>query len=261
MCTSHRALAQRAMAAGAADFVPKPADCSTDFESFRKTLTAAAQSALNLPWIVCDGKVLRLKKEPMKKKSSDKLIVIGGSAGSTEALPKLLKSFTPDMPPVAATLHMPKGYTDIYAKRLDSELEIDVKEAQNGMRLKCGTAVIAQGALHMRIREDSDGFYISEAEGEKISGHCPSVDALFSSAAKVRAKNIIAVILTGMGSDGAKGLLRLKKAGAYTIGQDEKTSLVYGMPKAAYEIGAVDRQCALGDIADEIRRRLKEMQK
>jgi two-component system chemotaxis response regulator CheB len=258
ICTSHRTLAQPAMSAGAADFIPKPADYAKDFEKFRQTLTDAVKNAVNLPCVVCDGKTYRLKKSDAEKKQADRLILIGGSAGSTEALPEILKDFTPDMPPVAATLHMPEGYTELYAKRLDSTLPIEVFEAVDGMRLRCGMAAIAQGAKHLRIGEDDRGFYLKVTAGEKISGHCPSVDALFESAAKLRAERIIAVILTGMGSDGAKGLLKLKNSGAYTIGQDEKTSLVYGMPKAAYDLGAVRKQRSLGGISAEIKRKLKE---
>ena len=162
-----------------------------------------------------------------------------------------------DLPPIAASLHMPSGYTKIFAQRLDGTLDLRVKEAENGERPKRSSVYIAPGSKHMRIAADTKGCFLSVAEGAKISGHCPSVDALFESAAQVEFEKVIAVLLTGMGSDGAKGLLKLRERGARTIGQDQKTSLVYGMPKAAFELGAVEKQCALENIAGEICRLLK----
>jgi two-component system chemotaxis response regulator CheB len=261
VCTSYRAYAQKALSAGAADFIQKPEDYSKDFERFKSTLEKALPNAMILRSVVCEGKVYELKRSTSEIGGEDGLILIGGSAGSTEALPKILEEFTADMPPAAISLHMPGGYTELYAQQLNDSLPIEVVEAQDGMRLRRGMAAIAQGAKHLRVAHDEKGYSLRVSVGEKISGHCPSVDALFDSAAELNAKRMIAVILTGMGSDGAKGLLKLKKAGAYTIGQDEKSSLVYGMPKAAYELGAVDRQCALLNIAHEIKRRLKEMEK
>lgn len=260
VCTSHRGYAKSALSAGAADFIPKPSDYSREFPKFRETLTNAMMNAVNLRSISCEGKIYDLKKpESTAKKCGKELILIGGSAGSTEALPKLLDGLdSGDIPPIAAALHMPQGYTELYAKRLNDSLGINVAEAKNGMRLRNGMAAIAQGANHMRVFEDANGYFLSVMPGEKISGHCPSVDALFESAAALNAERMIAVILTGMGSDGAKGLLSLKKAGAFTIGQDEKSSLVYGMPKAAYDMGAVNVQCALDEMAQTIKSKLKE---
>lgn len=259
VCTSRRAYAQNALSAGAADFIPKPTDYSKDFEHFKNTLIRSMQNAVNLRSVTCEGKLYLLKKTAdMQKKQSDRLILIGGSAGSTEALPRVLKGFDADMPPTAVALHMPTGYTKMYAKRLNDSLDISVVEAKDGMRLKNGTAAIAQGSKHMRIFNDGEGYFLNVAAGERISGHCPSVNALFDSAAALNAKRIIAVILTGMGDDGASGLLSLKKAGAYTIGQDEKSSLVYGMPKSAYDIGAVDIQCAPEEMAHIIKSKLME---
>lgn len=259
VCTSHRSYASRALSAGAADFIPKPTDYSKDFEYFKDTLVRSMLNAVNLRSVTCEGRPYMLKKTAdMQKKQSDRLILIGGSAGSTEALPKVLKGFDEDMPPTAVALHMPTGYTEMYAKRLNGSLAIDVAEAKDGMRLKNGMAAIAQGAKHLRIFKDDEGYFLNVAAGERISGHCPSVNALFCSAAALDAKRIIAVILTGMGGDGASGLLALKKAGAYTIGQNEQSSLVYGMPKAAYDIGAVDIQCAPEEMAQVIKSRLRE---
>jgi two-component system chemotaxis response regulator CheB len=216
------------------------------------------QNVMNLRSVTCEGRIYELKKTSLTEPRGE-LILIGGSAGSTEALPIILSGFEKDMPPAAVTLHMPYGYTEIYARRLNEAVPIDVVEAENGMRLRNGMAAIAQGAKHLRVMKDGLGYYLSVSEGERVSGHCPSVDVLFESAAALKAKEMIAVILTGMGSDGAKGLLQLRRAGAYTIGQDEKSSLVYGMPKSAFEMGAVEKQCGLNKISQEIKRRLKEM--
>ncbi len=264
VCTSHRAAASKALKAGAADFIPKPADNPDDFMQFRQTLVRAMKSALILRSVECNGVVYELKRrtETPRRSAGGEIILIGGSAGSTEALPELLKMLDEnrrgaDLPPIAASLHMPSGYTKIFAQRLDGTLDLRVKEAENGERLKRSSVYIAPGSKHMRIAADAKGCFLSVAEGAKISGHCPSVDALFESAAQVEFEKVIAVLLTGMGSDGAKGLLKLRERGARTIGQDQKTSLVYGMPKAAFELGAVEKQCALENIAGEICRLLK----
>jgi two-component system chemotaxis response regulator CheB len=261
MCSSRRSYAVKALHAGAADFLIKPADYAKDFESFKSTLMQAMKNAMNLRSVCCCGKLYTLKRHSeaaCANQNSRRVILIGGSAGSTEALPKILEHFGKNMPPVAAALHMPHGYTEMYAKRLNETMPIEVTEAKDGMRLKNGMAAIAQGSKHLRIYEDCEGFFLKVEAGERVSGHCPSVDVLFKSAAALDAKKIIAAILTGMGSDGAKGLLALRKAGAYTIGQDEKTSLVYGMPKAAHDIGAVCRQCGIDEIAQVIKSRLGE---
>lgn len=259
VCTAYRSFAQKALAAGAADFLLKPNDFAKEQERFKEALAKAMLNAVNLRSVTCEGKPYALKKRSEGNHiANGGLILIGGSAGSTEALPKVLSGFTPDMPPTAVALHMPKGYTELYAKRLNETLKINVVEAKNGMRLKKGMAAIAQGAKHLRVAEDGGGYFLNVSEGERVSGHCPSVDALFGSAAELRADKMIAVLLTGMGSDGAKGLLALRKAGAFTIGQNEESSLVYGMPKAAHDIGAVCRQCAPEEMARVIKSRLTE---
>ena len=255
--SSNRAKANAVLKAGAADFLMKPKNSGNGYDSFKLALSKAMNNALNLRQISCEGKLYELKRTK-KKTKGDRLILIGGSAGSTDALPMLLKDFTPDMPPTAVCLHLPQDYTEMFANRLKSEAAIEIAEARNAMRLKSGSAVIAQGAKHLRIVSNDTGYFALSESGEKISGHCPSVDALFLSAAELEHTKIIAVLLTGMGSDGAKGLLALRKAGAYTIGQDEKSSLVYGMPKAAYDMGAVCRQCSLDGIAAAIKQKLKE---
>ncbi len=253
-------LSAQLLAAGAADIIGKPV--GRDLAGYKTNLTASMKNALNLRSVICGGVEYRIKRAVPAKGADRRLILIGGSTGSTEALPVILAGLgygsDDPLPPLAAVLHMPVGYTAMYAGRISKELGIRASEAEDGEELTKERVVIAQGARHLRIASSVTGFVTRVTEGERISGHCPSVDALFSSAAELDAGRIVAVLLTGMGSDGARGLLRLREAGAYTIGQDEKSSVVYGMPKAAFDIGAVAKQCPLEGIAREIRKKLKE---
>lgn len=256
-CTSQNNMTATMLSAGAADCLRKPEN--GDLEGFRQSLHAAMNNAVNLREVSCEGTVYKLRRCSDPIKTDDRLILIGGSAGSTEALPVVLKGFDKSVPPIVVSLHMPAGYTSMYAERLSKELDIEVREARDGMPLTNGCAVIAEGSKHLRVAKSTTGYIVRSAAGDKISGHCPSVDALFLSGAKLKAKKMIAVLLTGMGHDGAEGMLQLKKAGAYTIGQDEKTSVVYGMPRAAYELGAVTKQCSLYNISAAVKLRLKEL--
>lgn len=261
-CTADKRTARDMLAAGAADFVPKPDN--SGLEVFRTTLEDSMRNALNIREVICMGTPYRLKKVNLVKPVEDRLILIGGSAGSTDVLPHILRGLPADCPPVAVTLHIPEGYTELFVKRLNDDpgCRLKVIGAEEGTKIESGTAVIAKGAKHFRVIKKPEGFFASSKSGERISGHCPSVDALFDSAAEIAENNkqirMIAVILTGMGYDGADGLLRLKRAGAYTIGQDEKTSMVYGMPKVAYELGAVSKQRGMMLIAPEIVKKLEE---
>ncbi len=187
---------------------------------------------------------------------SRSVIAVGSSTGGTEAVLSILKTFTVDMPCTLIVQHMPPVFTRLYAERLNSICSIEVREAKDGDRLYPGLALVAPGGLHIQVKRDPRGPYIRCIKGEKVSGHCPSADVLFNSVADCYGKKAIGVILTGMGKDGAKGLLNMRKKGAKTIGQDETTCVVYGMPRAAYEIGAVDRQAELKDIPRLIQRSL-----
>lgn len=189
--------------------------------------------------------------------ASAKLIAIGGSTGSTMALPVILKGLKSDCPPVVCVLHMPQGYTKIYAQQLNGELDFDVFEAKSGMYIRQRQVIIAAGSRHLRVFKDKKGYFITSEMGVKVSGHCPSVDVLFDSCAYAAKSNAIGVILTGMGRDGAKGMLNMKKRGAYNIAQDEYSSVVYGMPKAAKECEGISVEKPLNEIAGEINRRLE----
>jgi len=198
--------------------------------------------------------VLRSSKEEI----TNKVIAIGASTGGTEAIAKIISTFTKDMPGTVIVQHMPAVFTKMYADRLNNSYLVDVKEAENGDSLYPGRVLIAPGEYQMRLKKRGNTYYVECFKGNKVSGHCPSVDVLFSSVAEVAAKNAIGIILTGMGSDGSRGLLEMRQKGARTIGQDEKSCVVYGMPKVAYEIGAVEKQVPLDKIPQTIQWILEE---
>lgn len=181
----------------------------------------------------------------------DIIVAIGASTGGTEATSAILERLGGDIPPVVVTQHMPEGFTKMYADRLNNQagMGVKVKEAEQGELLERGCVYIAPGGdRHMEIVRRSDQYYIKLTESDKVNGHRPSVEVLFNSVAKAAGKRAVGIILTGMGGDGAKGLLNMRNAGAITIGQDESTCVVYGMPKVAYDIGAVEYQEKLLDI-------------
>lgn len=184
------------------------------------------------------------------------IIAIGASTGGTEATAQILENLPADMPGIVITQHMPPDFTRMYADRLDRICKLSVSEAKDGVRICPGTAVVAAGGLHMYLKKDSQGYYVHCAPGEKVNGHCPSVGVLFDSVAQCAGRDAVGVILTGMGQDGAEELLHLRQAGAFTVGQDQKTCVVYGMPMVAYNIGAVMQQAPLEQIADILIKRV-----
>lgn len=181
--------------------------------------------------------------------AANTVIAIGASTGGTEAILEVVRQFPPNMPGVVITQHMPPGFTAMYAERLNRLCQMEVKEAQNGDKIRPGLILLAPGGLQMRVVRMGGGYAVSCNPGEKVSGHCPSVDVLFDSVSSTVRDRAIGVLLTGMGADGAAGLLRMRKNGAFTIGQDRETCVVYGMPMEAYKIGAVCKQAPLGSIA------------
>lgn len=180
------------------------------------------------------------------------IIAMGASTGGTEAIHKVIRELRKDIPGIVMVQHMPVGFTAMYAERLNNECEVDVKEAKTGDVVRSGQVLLAPGDKHMRLIKVNGVYQVECRPGPKVSGHCPSVDVLFESVAKTAGKDAIGVLMTGMGRDGAKGLLEMRKKGSVTIGQDESTCVVYGMPKEAYEIGAVTYQVPLGQIAQKL---------
>lgn len=180
------------------------------------------------------------------------IIAMGASTGGTEAIHEVVRELRKDIPGIVMVQHMPIGFTEMYAQRLNNECEVDVKEAKSGDVVRTGQVLLAPGDKHMRLVKVNGVYQVECRQGPKVSGHCPSVDVLFESVAKTAGKDAIGVLMTGMGRDGAKGLLEMRKKGAVTIGQDESTCIVYGMPKEAYDIGAVTYQVPLGQIAQKL---------
>ncbi len=187
-----------------------------------------------------------------KVKRSEAIIALGASTGGTEALEQVVRLFPVNTPPVIIVQHMPAGFTKLYAERLNRSCKMEVKEAVDGERLHHGLIIVGAGEHHLRLCKDARGWFISSKPGEKVSGHCPSVDVMFNSVADVAGPLAIGAILTGMGRDGADGLLRMRQAGAFTVGQDKETCVVYGMPMEAFNCGAVEVQAPLYKIADII---------
>ena len=180
---------------------------------------------------------------------SDRVIALGASTGGTEALREILSHLPPTTPGVVIVQHMPEVFTTHFAKHLDDVSLLDVAEARDGDRVEPGRALVAPGNRHMMLRRDGRGYFVTLGDGALVSRHRPSVDVLFRSVAEAAGKNATGVLLTGMGADGADGLLAMKRRGATTIAQDERTSVVFGMPREAILRGAVDEVLALGEIA------------
>lgn len=176
---------------------------------------------------------------------NDTVIAIGASTGGTEATLEVLRQLPANVPGIVVTQHMPKGFTQMYAERLNRLCKMNVKEAQDGDLIQRGRVLIAPGGdLQMKVVKKGTNYVVRCIPGEKVNGHRPSVDVLFQSVAETVKKNAVGIILTGMGQDGAQGLLQMRKAGAYTIGQDKESSVVYGMPMVANDIGAVCAQAS-----------------
>ncbi len=236
------------MRRGALAIVIKNWDESESAEKlFINSFTLKIKDAVNI-------KNIMIKREVKKEVcvNSDKIIAIGSSTGGTEAIVEILKRFPAEMPPILIVQHMPAVFTKMYADRLNDICEMTVWEAKSGDKLKPGLVLIAPGDYQMKVVKNYDGLYVECFKGEKVNGHAPSVDVLFDSIADTVGNKAIGVILTGMGGDGSKGMLRMHNNGARTIGQDEHSCVVYGMPKVAYEIGAVDEQISLPNIASRI---------
>ncbi|MDR2152507.1 MAG: chemotaxis-specific protein-glutamate methyltransferase CheB [Helicobacteraceae bacterium] len=239
-------LALEAITQGAIDFVVKPRDYGLAAEKeFVDKIRGAAKSKIGQPNGANRPKPPTSLAQYAARK---KIIAIGASTGGTEALKEVLIRMPKNSPAIVIVQHMPANFTGPFAQRLDSLCQIKIKEAQNGDEALVNQALIAPGDRHMFLRRNASGYFVEIADGEKISGHRPSVDALFESVAQYAGASAVGVILTGMGGDGARGLLKMHEAGAKTVAQDEKTCVVFGMPKVAIELGAVDRIAPLEAI-------------
>jgi len=184
--------------------------------------------------------------------SDTKVVFIASSTGGTEALERVFKDMPANCPPILVVQHMPSGFTRLFAERLNNYYPMNIKEAQTNDYVKSGQVLIAPADQHMAVAKQGDKFAVKCFIGEKVHAVMPAADVLFESAGPLFKNNAVGVVLTGMGSDGAKGLLQMHMLGAKTICQDEATSVVYGMPKAAFEMGAADYKLPLGEIGHKI---------
>jgi two-component system chemotaxis response regulator CheB len=249
-----------ALSFGAVDYVAKPHSNIYDGkEEIREELIQKVVDASHARVQKLVGKSVLLTNRLSLSETTKKVVAIGSSTGGTEALKVLLQGLPKNSPAVIIVQHMPDTFVPSFASRLDSICDIDVKVAQNGDFLEIGTAYIAQGGKHMVLRRSGARYFIEIGMGERVSGHCPSVDVLFNSVAKVAGSNAIGVILTGMGSDGAKGMAHMHQSGAKTIAQSEETCVVFGMPKEAIKLGGVDKVVPLTEIASTVMQTLSRM--
>lgn len=248
----------KALELGAIDFIGKPrADSAKTMEIYAEELVEKIRAA----------KGARLRRQVMKSEiapavvpsvstslagrpaSSGKIIFVGASTGGTEAIKEFLLGIPADCPPIMIVQHMPESFTGSFARRLDSLCPPTVIEAKGNEKLEPGKVFIAPGHSHLQVKRSASGLVTELLATPPVNRHRPSVDVLFDSAAAVVGRQAVGVILTGMGKDGAQGLMRMRQAGARTLGQDEASCVVYGMPREAFLVGAVEEQCPLDEMA------------
>ncbi len=245
-----------ALEAGAVDFIPKPHSNIYDSSDEIKVELLAKVKNAAYAHVQKHSTTTQITKKLQYKSSlsetTQKLIAIGSSTGGVEALQEFLVQFPRNTPGMLIVQHMPADFTKQFAERLDGICEMDVKEAEDGDTVNIGEILLAPGDKHMVLRRSGHRYYVQLGGGKKISGHRPSVDVMFNSVSKSAGANAIGVILTGMGSDGARGLLNMYNTGSMTFGQDKKSSVVYGMPKVAFELGGVVKQNSLTALPKDI---------
>ena len=250
-----------ALSAGAVDFVRKP-EAGQGNDAFINALTMKVISAAGAKVRQAPAGITKAAPvAPLGQRANlDQVIIgLGASTGGTEATLEVLKRLPADIPGMLIVQHMPTGFTQMYAERLNRLCNMEVREAKNGDEVRRGLALLAPADYQMRIVRSGTRYTVSCAQGEKVSGHRPSVDALFfSMAEQVRCK-MVGIIMTGMGRDGADGLLQMRKAGAFTIGQDKESCVVYGMPMVAQNIGAVQIQASCENISSVLLRQLNNL--
>jgi two-component system chemotaxis response regulator CheB len=246
----------RALELGAVDFFPKPAHFD-GLEASGEEIAAKIRAAAS-------ARVARHSPLPPRKTASGPLlqrstvaatgrvIGIGASTGGVEALRDILTALPAEMPPILIAQHMPAGFTETLARRLDSICRIAVKQADDGEAVCCGVAYVAAGGRHLELTRRLTGYVLRVTDDPPVNHHRPSVDTLFRSMAKVAGDQSIGVMLTGMGADGAQGMLAMSRQGAFTIAQDESSCVVFGMPRQAIALGAAREVLALGDMAQRL---------
>jgi two-component system, chemotaxis family, protein-glutamate methylesterase/glutaminase len=252
----------KALEYGAADIVQKPRLGVKQFlEESRIIICDAVKAAAKVkprhvttkpfhvaPKLTADAVIAKPTSRAMVQ-TTEKIVIVGASTGGTEALREFLVVLPEDAPGIVIVQHMPENFTRAFANRLDTLCRVSVKEAENDDTVIRGRALIAPGNKHTLLKRSGARYYVEVKDGPLVSRHRPSVDVLFRSAARYAGKNAIGVIMTGMGDDGAKGMLEMKEAGAYNIAQDEASCVVFGMPKEAIKLNAVDKVVPLEEIA------------
>ena len=248
-----------AMKVGAVDFVTKPnINLVRTVEDFLYDLIEKIKIAAEAKVPIEKDNTLNQKTFQNINGDPSRFIAIGASTGGTEAIYNILKYLPKNCPGIVIVQHIPPIFSKMFAERLNNQTELYCKEAREGDFIENGKVLIAPGDHHITVRKIGERYKVEILKGDKVNGHCPSVDLLFESVAKEAGDKAIGIILTGMGYDGAKGLLKMRRKGARTIGQDEKSSVVYGMPKVAFNIGAVEKQASLENIYKLIYAMLKE---
>lgn len=254
----------RALELGAVDFITKPKiDLREGMEELAQDIIAKVKAAAvatvkrQAPGVRREMTHLAphtsaLTSRGAMIKTTDTIIAIGSSTGGTEAVKEVLEVLPPNTPPILITQHMPERFTKTWADRLNSFCRISVKEAEDGDSVLPGHAIIAPGSYHMTLARSGARYTVRINQDPPVNRHRPSVDVMFESVAQYAGGNAVGVILTGMGGDGAKGLLAMKQAGAFTIAQDEASCVVFGMPKEAIKLGGAERVLPLADIASAI---------
>ncbi len=256
--------ALRALEYGAVEIIEKPRMGIKQFLEESRVLICDAVKAASIsrpkrivprmrdiaPKLTADA-ILEKPSSKTMIQTTEKVVVVGASTGGTEALAVFLEAMPLDAPGIVIVQHMPENFTAAFARRLDGACRISVKEAENDDTVVRGCALIAPGNHHTLLKRSDARYYVEIKEGPLVSRHRPSVDVLFRSAARYAAKNALGVIMTGMGDDGARGMLEMKEAGAYNIAQDEDSCVVFGMPREAIKLGGVHRILPLQAIAAE----------
>ncbi len=257
----------QALAAGATTFITKPKIGLKDFlteaaADFARTVREAALArprshaahAGTAPAAARARTAPALPAKDAMAQTTDRVIAIGTSTGGTQALEEVLTALPRVSPGIVVVQHMPEKFTALFAQRLDGLCQIEVKEAQDGDRVRTGRALIAPGGRHMQLKRNGAYYEVKVADGPPVNRHKPSVDVLFRSVAQFAGANALGIIMTGMGDDGARGLREMLDAGATTVAQDEKSCVVFGMPKEAIKLDAAERIVPLDHIAQEINR-------
>ena len=255
----------QALELGAVDFIAKPRAESVSLlqgytEEIRDKIRAARSAHLRRPQTAPPPVQTRVEAATTGVSSrvlTEKLIAIGASTGGTEAIKEVITRLPAAVPGIVIVQHMPESFTPSFAKRLDSLGAVRVIEAQGGERIQPGHAYLAPGHSHLLVRRSGGGWVTELSRADPVNRHRPAVDVLFHAVAKEAGKNALGVILTGMGKDGAQGMLAMRQAGAWNIGQDQESCVVYGMPREAAQVGAVDEVVSLNDVAARLLARLR----